>query len=137
MERTTRFTIPPRLPDGHGAERARDAIVKKTARLPELMLNSLTWDQGSELAHHKKIGAVLGMQVYLCDPHSPWQRGSNENTNGLLRQCFPKGTDLSAYPEDYLDAVAEELNDRPRKTLGFMKPSELFVKLVDKSEDAA
>lgn len=137
VERTTRFTIQPRLPDGHGAERARDAIVKKMTRLPELMPDSLTWDQVSEFARHKKIGAALGMQVYFCDPHSPWQRGSNENANGLLRQCFPKEADLSAYPEDYLDAVAEELNDRPRKTLGLMKPSELFVKLIGESEDAA
>lgn len=137
VERTTRFTMLLHLPDGHGAEQVQDAIVKKMARLPELMLNSLAWDQGSELARHKKIGAALGMQVYFCDPHSPWQRGTNENTNGLLRQYFPKGTDLSAYPEDYLDAVAEELNDRPWKTLGFMKPSELFVKLIDESEDAA
>ena len=137
VERATRFTMLLHLPDGHGAERVRDAIVKKMARLPELVLNSLTWDQGSELARHGRIGAALGMQVYFCDPHSPWQRGTNENTNGLLRQYFPKGTDLSAYPEDYLDAVAEELNDRPRKTLGFMKPSELFLKLIDESEDAA
>lgn len=137
VERTTRFTILLHLPHGHGAEQVQDAIVRKMAHLPELMLNSLTWDQGSELARHKKIGAALDMQVYFCDPHSPWQRGTNENTNGLLRQYFPKGTDLSAYPEDYLDAVAEELNDRPRKTLGFMKPSELFAKLVDESEDAA
>lgn len=137
VERTTRFTMLLHLPDGHGAEQVQDTIVKKMARLPELMLNSLAWDQGSELARHKKIGAALGMQVYFCDPHSPWQRGTNENTNGLLRQYFPKGTDLSAYPEDYLDAVAEELNDRPRKTLGFMKPSGLFVKLIDESEDAA
>lgn len=85
----------------------------------------------------RKIDAALGMQVYFCDPHSPWQRGTNENTSGLLRQHFPKGTDLNAYPEDYLDAAAGELNDRPRKTLGFMKPSELFVKLIDESEDAA
>ena len=137
VERPTRFTILLHLPHGHGAEQVQDAIVRKMAHLPELMLNSLTWDQGSELARHKKIGAALDMQVYFCDPHSPWQRGTNENTNGLLRQYFPKGTDLSAYPEDYLDAVAEELNDRPRKTLGFMKPSELFAKLVDESEDAA
>ena len=137
VERATRFTMLLHLPDGHGAERVRDAMVKKMARLPELVLNSLTWDQGSELARHGRIGAALGIQVYFCDPHSPWQRGTNENTNGLLRQYFPKGTDLSAYPEDYLDAVAEELNDRPRKTLGFMKPSELFLKLIDESEDAA
>lgn len=137
VERTTRFTMLLHLPDGHGAERVRDAIVRKMARLPELMLNSLTWDQGSELARHEKIGAALDMQVYFCDPHSPWRRGTNENTNGLLRQYFPKGTDLSVCPEGCLDAVAEELNDRPRKTLGFMKPSELFLKLIDESEDAA
>lgn len=137
VERTTRFTIPSRLPDGHGAGRARDAVVKKIARLPELMPDSLTWDHGSELARHRKIGAALGMRIYFCDPHSPWQRGTNENANGLLRQYFPKGADLSAYPEDYLGAAAEELNDSPRKTLGFMKPSELFVKLIDESEDAA
>lgn len=107
------------------------------ARLPELMLNSLTWDHGSEFARHKKIGAALGMQVYFCDPHSPWQRSMNDNTRGLFRQYLPKGTDLSAYPEDHLDTVSEELNDRPRKMLGFMKPSELFVKLIDESEDAA
>ena len=86
---------------------------------------------GAELALHKRIGASLDMAVYFCDPHSPWQRGTNENTNGLLRQYFPKGTDLSVYPEDYLDAVAEELNDRPRKTLGFMKPSEKIIELLD------
>ncbi|WP_220269977.1 IS30 family transposase, partial [Slackia isoflavoniconvertens] len=137
VERATRFTMLLHLPDGHGAEQVQDAIVRKMARLPELMLNSLTWDQGSELARHKKIGAALDMQVYFCDPHSPWQRGTNENTNGLLRQYFPKGTDLSVCPEGHLDAVAEELNDRPRKTLGFMKPSELFLKLIDGSEDAA
>jgi len=131
VERTTRFTIPLRLPDGHDAEHVQQAIIDKMASLPKLLRNSLTWDQGAELALHKRIGASLDMAVYFCDPHSPWQRGTNENTNGLLRQYFPKGTDLSVYPEDYLDAVAEELNDRPRKALGFMKPSEKIIELLD------
>ncbi|RHG79446.1 IS30 family transposase [Bifidobacterium pseudocatenulatum] len=131
VERTTGFTILLHLPDGHDAEHVQQAIIDKMASLPKLLRNSLTWDQGAELAPHKRIGASLDMAVYFCDPHSPWQRGTNENTNGLLRQYFPKGTDLSVYPEDYLDAVAEELNDRPRKTLGFMKPSEKIIELLD------
>ena len=131
VERTTRFTILLHLPDGHDAEHVQQAIIDKMQHLPKLLRNSLTWDQGAELALHKRIGASLDMAVYFCDPHSPWQRGTNENTNGLLRQYFPKGTDLSKYPEDYLDAVAEELNDRPRKTLGFMKPSEKIIELLD------
>ena len=100
-------------------------------RLPEPVRNSLTWDQGAELALHEGITAALDMDVYFCDPHSPWQRGTNENTNGLLRRYFPKGTDLSVYSEDYLDAVAEEPDDRPRKTLGFRKPNEEFVRLIE------
>ena len=131
VERTTRFTILLRLPDGHDAEHVQQAIIDKMQHLPKLLRNSLTWDQGSELALHKRITTALDMAVYFCDPHSPWQRGTNENTNGLLRQYFPKGTDLSVYPEDYLDAVAEELNDRPRKTLGFMKPSEKIIELLN------
>ena len=131
VERTTRFTILLHLPDGHDAGQVQQAIVRKMRNLPRLLRNSLTWDQGSELALHKRIGASPDMAVYFCDPHSPRQRGTNENTNGLLRQYFPKGTDLSKYPEDYLDAVAEELNDRPRKTLGFMKPSEKIIELLD------
>lgn len=131
VERTTRFTILLHLPDGHDAEHVQQAVIDKMRHLPGLLRNSLTWDQGSELALHRRITTALDMQVYFCDPHSPWQRGTNENTNGLLRQYFPKGTDLSVYPEDYLDAVAEELNDRPRKTLGFMKPSEKIIELLD------
>lgn len=131
VERTTRFTILLHLPNGHDAEHVQQAVIDKMGSLPRLLRNSLTWDQGSELALHKRITTSLDMAVYFYDPHSPWQRGTNENTNGLLRQYFPKGTDLSVYPEDYLDAVAEELNDRPRKTLGFMKPSEKIIELLN------
>ena len=131
VERTTRFTILLHLPDGHDAEHVQQAIIDKMQHLPKLLRNSLTWDQGAELALHKRIGASLDMAVYFCDPHSPWQRGTNENTNGLPRRYFPKGTDLSVHPVDYLDAVAEELNDRPRKTLGYMKPSEKIIELLD------
>ena len=119
------------MPDGHDAEHVQQAVIDKMQHLPRLLRNSLTRDQGSELALHKRISATLDMQVYFCDPHSPWQRGTNENTNGLLRQYFPKGADLSAYPEDHLDAVAEELNDRPRKTLGYRKPSEKILELIN------
>lgn len=133
VERSSRNVILLHLPDGHGSGKVQEAIVRKMARLPKLMRNSLTWDQGSEMALHGKISVALDMDVYFCDPHSPWQRGANENTNGLLRQYFPKGTDLSIFPEEYLDAVAEELNDRPRKTLGWRKPSEVFLELINDS----
>ena len=113
----------PRI-DGHDVEHVQQAIIDKMRTLPGPLLNTLTWDQSAELALHRKITAALDMRVYFCDPHSPWQRGTNENTNGLLRQYFPKGTDLSAYGQDYLDAVADELNDRPRKTLDWGKPGE-------------
>ena len=131
VERTTRFTILLHLPDGHDAEHVQDAIISKMRTLPALLRNSLTWDQGSELALHARVSAALDMQVYFCDPHSPWQRGTNENTNGLLRQYFPKGTDLSGYTEEYLDAVAMEPDDRPRKTPDHMKPSEKILELID------
>ena len=106
-------------------------MAARLSDLPPGLLRSITWDQGTEMARHLAISESLGAPVYFCDSHSPWQRGTNENTNGLLRQYFPKGTDLSKYPEDYLDAVAEELNDRPRKTLGYMKPSEKIIELLD------
>ena len=131
VERATRYTILLALPDGHDAEHVQQAIIDKMGRLPRPLLNSLTWDQGAELALHRRITAALDMQVYFCDPRSPWQRGTNENTNGLLRQCFPKGTDLSGYSQDYLDAVADELNDRPRRTLDWAKPAERIIELFN------
>jgi IS30 family transposase len=133
VERASGFTLLLHLPDRHDAETVQQAIITKMGRLPALLRNTLTWDQGSELALHQKIKTSLDMEVYFCDPHSPWQRGTNENTNGLLRQYFPKGTDLSIFPEEYLDAVAEELNDRPRKRLGFAKPAEKILELINES----
>jgi len=143
VERTTRFTMLlhlPRMPGhgegarvkngpalaGHGAEAVRDAIARTVATLPEALRRSLTWDQGAEMSQHARLRIDTGVQVYFCDPHSPWQRGTNENTNGLLRQYFPKGTDLSAHSEDALQGVALTLNTRPRKTLGWKTPAEAF-----------
>jgi len=141
VERTTRFTILlhlPRMPGyrpgisvkngpalaGHGAEAVRDAITRTITTLPEQLRRSLTWDQGAEMAQHAHLRVDTGLRIYFCDPQSPWQRGTNENTNGLLRQYFPKGTDLSAHNADDLEAVAIALNTRPRKTLGWKTPAE-------------
>lgn len=142
VERTTRFTMLlhlPRMPEhggvrikngpalaGHGAEAVRDAIAATITTLPEQLRRSLTWDQGAELAQHAQLRIDTGLQVFFGDPHSPWQRGTNENTNGLLRQYFPKGTDLSRYSADELAAVAATLNSRPRKTLGWRTPAEML-----------
>ncbi|OBF99038.1 transposase [Mycobacterium sp. 852002-51152_SCH6134967] len=130
VERSTRFVMLLHLPDGHTAEAVQDAIIAKITELPEHLRLSLTWDQGSEMANHKTIAEATDLDIYFCDPHSPWQRGSNENTNGLLRQYFPKGTDLSFWGPGYLDQVAVELNGRPRKTLGWRTPAEALNELL-------
>jgi len=130
VERTTRFTLLVHLPAGHGAVPVRDALLTTIATLPEQLRRSLTWDQGSELARHAEISLASGLAIYFCDPHSPWQRGTNENTNGLLRQYFPKSTDLSVHSAADLAAVAAELNDRPRKTLGWRSPSTALNELL-------
>ena len=109
---------------GHGAEAVRDAIAAGITTLPEQLRRSLTWDQGTEMAQHAQLRIQTGLPVYFCDPHSPWQRGTNENTNGLLRQYFPKGTDLARHSPEDLAAVAAALNSRPRKTLGWRTPAE-------------
>ena len=141
VERTTRFTLLLHLPPmddhgliprakhgpalaGHGAEAVRDAIASAITTLPEQLRKSLVWDQGAEMAQHTQLCIDTGLAIYFCDPHSPWQRGTNENTNGLLRQYFPKGTDLSKHSRGDLNAVAHTLNTRPRKTLGWKTPAE-------------
>ena len=141
VERTTRFTLLLHLPPmpahrlgrrekngpalaGHGAAAVRDAIARAIVTLPAQLRQSLTWDQGAEMAQHARLRIDTGLHIYFCDPHSPWQRATNENTNGLLRQYFPKGTDLTVHRPDHLAAVAVTLNTRPRKTLGWRTPAE-------------
>jgi IS30 family transposase len=130
VERTTRYVILLRLPNDHGAKAVRDAMTKRIVTLPAQLRRTLTWDQGPEMSEHVRFTVDTGVQVYFCDPRSPWQRGTNENTNGLLRQYLPKGTDLSVHSQQQLDAIARSLNRRPRKTLGFMSPSEAFAEAV-------
>jgi transposase, IS30 family len=130
VERSTRYVILLHLPGDHTAETVRTAITAKIKTLPEHLTRSITWDQGSEMAQHQQFTIDTGIQIYFCDPHSPWQRGSNENTNGLLRQWMPKGTDLSVHTATELDTIAHKLNNRPRQTLGWMKPSHALAQLV-------
>ena len=147
VERTTRFTMLLHLPPmdghgteprvkngpalaGHGAAAVRDAIAASITTLPEQLRRSLTWDQGAEMAQHARLRVDTGLAIYFCDPHSPWQRATNENTNGLLRQYFPRGTNLARHAPDDLDAVAAALNGRPRKTLAWKTPAEALDELL-------
>lgn len=130
VERSTRYVMLGHLPGGHTAEEVRDVLTALIGSLPEHLRGSLTWDQGCEMAAHKQFSIATGVPVYFCDPHSPWQRGSNENTNGLLRQYFPKSTDLRPYGREDLEHVAQELNGRPRKTLGWATPAERLRDLL-------
>jgi IS30 family transposase len=129
VERSTRYVMLAKVTN-QKAETVRAAIVAQITTLPTHLRRSLTWDQGTEMAQHLEFSVETGVDVYFCDPHSPWQRGSNENTNGLLRQYFPKGTPLSGHSQDHLDVVAAQLNGRPRQTLDWMKPSEKLAELL-------
>ncbi len=130
VERQTRFVMLMNLSAGRLAVHVRNALADKIQELPEHLRRSLTWDRGKEMGEHVRFTVATGVQVYFCDPRSPWQRATNENSNGLLRQYFPKGTDLATYTQAQLDAVAAELNGRPRQTLGWMTPSEAFARVV-------
>ena len=130
VERATRYVMLFPLPDGNTAEAVRTALAETIQRLPEHLWRSLTWDQGKEMAEHAQFTIDTGVQVYFCDPKSPWQRGSNENTNGLLRQYFPKGTDMAALTQEDLDQAAHSLNNRPRQTLGWKAPSQKLAEVL-------
>jgi IS30 family transposase len=133
VERSTRFLILLHLPNGHGPTEVEEAMIEATNRLPRVLWRSLTWDRGFEMAHHAQIKLATDLDIYFCDPASPWQRGSNENTNGLLRQYFPKGTDLSGYHPDYLEFVSAQMNRRPRETLGWRSPAKALNELLSQS----
>jgi IS30 family transposase len=131
VERTTRFTMLVPLPAGRDAPAVADALTPVIAGLPDAVRRSLTWDQGWEMRSHAQIAVDADVEIYFCDPHAPWQRGSNENTSGLLRQYFPKGTSLAGHSPAHLAAVADELNGRPRKTLGWKTPAEALAEILD------
>jgi IS30 family transposase len=131
VERSTRFTMLVPLPDGRSAPAFADALTPVIAALPDALRRSLAWDQGKEMGAHRQISVAADCAIYFCDPHSPWQRPTNENTNGLLRQYFPKGTELSAHSPQRLQEVADRLNGRPRKTLGWKTPAEAMAEFLD------
>ncbi len=133
VERATGYVALLHLPQAHGATEVQQAMVEVMSDLPASLRQTLTWDQGREMSNHVQIAAATDLDIYFCDPHAPWQRGTNENTNGLLRQYFPKGTDLSGYHRDYLDFVATELNTRPRKRLDWHTPAEALDQLLSEA----
>jgi transposase, IS30 family len=135
VERSTRFVMLLHLPQGHGAVEVQAAMIAATKRLPRMIWKSLTWDQGIEMRNHAEIKVATGLKIYFCDPAKPWQRGSNENTNGLLRQYFPKGTDLSQHGAAYLDFVAAQMNRRPRETLGWLRPAQALGRLFSSASE--
>jgi IS30 family transposase len=137
VERSTRFCLLLHLPAGKDATAVADAMITTIRTLPTHLRRSLTWDQGTEMAHHARVTLATDLDIYFCDPHSPWQRGTNENTNGLLRQYFPKGTDLSVHTPEHLTHVAAELNARPRKTLHWRTPAETLNTLLSPTEPVA
>jgi len=130
VERSTRYLILLHLPNGGSAAEVEKVMTTATQRLPETLWKTLTWDQGNEMRNHANISVSTGLDIYFCDPGSPWQRGSNENTNGLLRQYFPKGTDLKVHQPEYLEFVSAEMNTRPRKTLDWLNPAEALEQLL-------
>ena len=137
VERQTRYCQLVALPEGTEAERVAEALAASITTLPAQLRRSLTWDQGHEMAEHRRFSVETGVEVYFCDPQSPWQRGSNENTNGLLRQYFPKGESLGGVTQERLDEVAAKLNGRPRKTLGFATPVQKLAELIDGLDEGA
>ena len=137
VERMTGYLTLLPLPDGHGAAAVADAVIGRLSALPSWFTRTLTWDRGSEMARHQAITAATGIGVYFADPHAPWQRGSNENTNGLLREYLPKGTDLSIWTPAQLQHIADELNDRPRKRFGYHTPREQLAKLLADNQRVA
>ena len=130
VERTTRFTLLLHLREGRAATSVEDAMRRAIRTLPRELLRTVTWDQGAEMATHASFTVATGVPIYFCEPHSPWQRGSNENTNGLLRQYLPKGSDLSKVTPAELRRIQRSLNDRPRRTLGYVTPSEKLLEVV-------
>jgi IS30 family transposase len=130
VERQTRFVTLARVGTDRSTRRVIDALMDRVGQVPAHLARSLTWDQGAEMSAHRRFTSETGIQVYFCDPHSPWQRGSNENTNGLLRQYLPKGTDLSVHDQAELDRISDSLNGRPRKTLGWANPGEKMAELL-------
>jgi IS30 family transposase len=131
VERQTRYLQLIALPEGLGAVQVCEALKRSIRTLPAQLRRSLTWDQGAEMSEHRRFSVESGVEVYFCDPQSPWQRGSNENTNGLLRQYFPRGESLAGVNQERLDEIANKLNGRPRKTLGFQTPADKLAELID------